>query len=105
MSDWRQEHADAAELAAQHSIVDKVLDEFATNMGFSRVGLPEMGLRKIVSAVAQVVRARDLGFDPDLLRLRPDEANEALLARARACVAAGVPTTRIDPDGTVTRLD
>lgn len=87
--DWKQQHANASEEAARHELVEHVLSQFADNMGFRREGLPEYGLMEIVSAVAQVVRARTLGFDPDLLRLTAEEGNAYVLAMARIAVASG----------------
>jgi len=102
--DWKRDHANASEEAAKHGLVDDVLSEFADNMGFRRDGLPEYGLQKIVMTVAQVVRARTLGFDPELLRLTADEARAQSLAKARIAVAAGKPVLRIEGDD-VTMLD
>lgn len=102
--DWKREHATASEVAAEHDLVEAVLSEFADNMAFRREGLPEYGLKKIVSTVAQVVRARTLGFDPDLLRLTADEADAQMLQKARMAVALGKPVLRVDSEG-VTRLD
>lgn len=104
-TNWKRQHAIDSERAAEHPLIEDALTEFARNMGFERKGLPEYGLLKIVATVAIVVRARTLGFDPELLRLTPEEANERLQAKARAMVAAGIPTLRVDRDGTTTRLD
>jgi hypothetical protein len=102
--DWKREHANQAEQALHHDLVQNALSEFADNMGFKREGLPEYGLTKIVSYAAQVARAHALGFDPDLLRLTDEEADAQALAKARIAVAAGKPVLRIDDHG-VTRLD
>lgn len=56
------------------------------------------GLHKVAMYAAQVARAQALGFDPDLLRATPEEANSALLERAAHLVFEGVPTFVIDPD-------
>lgn len=98
MGDWRQHHANEAEKACEHELVQNVLTEFARNMGFERDGLPEYGLTKIVATVAQVARAQALGFDPDLLRLSADEADAELLALARKAVECGKPTWVIRDD-------
>lgn len=103
--DWKRQHAIDSERAAEHPLIEDALTEFAGNLGFERKGLPEYGLRKIVATVAIVVRARTLGFDPDLLRLTPEEASEHMLAQARAMVAAAGPTLHVNPDGTTTRRD
>lgn len=102
--DWKKIHADEAEKVWRHKLVQDVLDEFAGNMGFKREGLPEYGLMKIVNYVAQCARADALGFDPELLRHTPEEAEAAILDRARRMVLAGKPVLRVDETGT-TRLD
>jgi len=91
MSDWKSAHANEAEGFADHKLVEDVLDEFAKNMGFKREGLPAYGLMKIVSYVAQVVLARARGFEPDLLSLTEDEANEVQLRLMRIFAEAGKP--------------
>jgi hypothetical protein len=90
-ADWKQAHANEAEQYAQHEMVESALSEFAMNMGFERKGLPEYGLLKIVSYVAQVVLAGARGFDPELLRMTPEEATEAQLRLMRAFQEAGKP--------------
>lgn len=89
--DWRRHHANEAEKALDVDIVQSVLDEFAGNMGFKRDGLPEYGLSKIVSYVAQVARAQALGFDPRLLVLSDEDADAQLLDMARRATEAGTP--------------
>jgi len=104
VSDWKQQHADAADAVFDAAMVRDVMEEFAANMGFQLDGLPGYGLHKVVSYAAQVARAQALGFDPELLRLSDDEADAATLAVARAMVAAGKPVLRLDESG-ITRLD
>jgi hypothetical protein len=104
--DWKQVHADASEEGVlDHPLVLRAMEEFADNMGFKLEGLPRYGLMKIASYVAQVARARALGFDPDLLLLTAEEADAQALEKARMAVAKGKPVLRIDADGTTTRLD
>ena len=85
------------ESASDYEMVQDALIEFAGNMGFKREGLPEYGLSKIVSYVAQVARAEALGFDPELLRVNAAEANAALLRVAEIAAKAGKPVWSIDP--------
>jgi len=96
MSDWKQHHADEAEKALDNEMVQNVLTEFAGNMGFERDGLPEFGLMKIVSYVAQVARAEALGFDPYLLRMTDEEADEQGLKLAKIAAEAGKPVWVIE---------
>ena len=98
MDDWKQQHANDAELAAEHPMVERVMHEFARNMGFELEGLPRFGMMKVASIVAQVARAQALGFDPELLRLTPQEANSVMMDVAARAVVSGVPVTVIDPD-------
>lgn len=99
MTDWKRHHTDEAEKAWENEMVQNCLTEFAGNMGFKREGLPEYGLSKIVSYVSQVARAEALGFDPMLLRLSPQEADESLLRLAEIAAETGKPVWVIDaPD-------
>jgi hypothetical protein len=91
VADWKRTHANEAEKAWENEMVQNVLTEFAGNMGFKREGLPEYGLSKIVSYVAQVARAEALGFDPMLLRLTPQEADQSLLRLAEIAAETGKP--------------
>lgn len=103
-SDLRREIADEAEKVWDAKLVQEVLTEFAGNMGFERKGLPEYGLMKIVNYVASVAHAQARGLDPEVLRMSPEEAEAAILKRARAMVAASKPVLRVDDHG-VTRMD
>ena len=67
MNDWKQAHADAADEAVDHQLVQDAMAEFARNMGFDLDGLPAYGLHKVAAYAAQVARAQALGFDPELL--------------------------------------
>ncbi len=96
MADWKQHHANEAEKVLESEMVQNVLTEFAKNMGFKRTGLPEYGLVKIVSYVAQVARAQALGFDPYLLRMSDEEADEQGLMMARVAAEAGQPVWVIE---------
>lgn len=102
--DWKRHHANESEKVLEVEVVARVMQEFADNMGFDLNGLPGYGLCKIVSYAAQVARAQALGFDPALLLMDEGEANEQLLAVARAAVAAGKPTWTIRGDD-VQRID
>lgn len=95
-SDWKQKHADEASRVLEHDIVKRVMAELAGNLGVELDGLPAYGIAKVATTAAQVARAQALGFDPDLLRLTPDEANSAMLERAAEAVLQGVPTYLID---------
>lgn len=103
-SEVRREIADEAAKAWDTKLVQDALTEFAGNLRFERKGLPEYGLMKIVNYVATVAHAQARGIDPELLRLSPEEAEAALLERARAMVAAGKPVLKLDDDG-ATRPD
>lgn len=98
MSDWKQHHADEAEKAWENEMVQNALTEFAGNMGFKREGLPEFGLSKIVSYVAQVARAEALGFDPYLLRMSDAEIDASMLRLAEIAAKAGKPVWAIGED-------
>lgn len=102
--DWKTVHANESCKALEHDLVTGVMEEYADNMGFKLEGLAKYGLTKVAMYAAQVARAQALGFDPDLLRMSDEEADQVMLARARMMVAAGKPVFRIDDDG-VTRLD
>lgn len=97
-NDWKTEHANRATDAVQHPLVQQAITECADNMRIDLEGLPAYGLNKIALYAAQVARAQALGFDPDLLRLTPSEANSELMRRAAEAVYRGVPTTVIDPE-------
>lgn len=101
--DWKTAHANESCKALDHDLVSGVIDEQMGNIG-SDSALVRYGLTKIAMYAAQVARAQALGFNPDLLRLSSEEANEEQLKLARAAVAAGKPVLRID-EGGVTRLD
>lgn len=92
-TDWKNYHANEATKFAEHPLVESVLTEFADNMNFERRGLPEYGLLKIVNYVAQVVLARARGFDPELLRMTPEEATESQLRQMARFIEAGKPVT------------
>lgn len=96
MSDWKREHANEAERFADHRFVDEVLTEFASNMGFARKGLPEYGLQKIVSYVAQTVLARARGFEPERLTMSEDEYMSFARQRVDSLLAAEIPVVLTD---------
>lgn len=99
MSDWKQHHANEADNAVFHPLVQQALEEFADNMGFALEGLPKIGLLKIAAYSAMVARAQALGFDPELLRLTPEEADSAILLRAAEATLRGVPVYMLDGAG------
>lgn len=94
-ADWKQVHADASDDAVNHPIVQAAIAELMDNLGLES-GLVNYGMSKIASYAAQVARAQAQGFDPELLRLTPDEANSALLHLAAEAVLRGVPTYIVD---------
>ncbi len=102
--DWKQVHADKADEAVAHALVQGVIQEQLENLGREDSALSRYGLAKIATYAAQVARAQALGFDPELLRLSPDEADAEGLARARLAVELGKPTWLIDEKG-LSRLD
>lgn len=96
MSDWKQHHADEAEKALREGLVLRAVDEFVDNMKSNygvdlSEGLPSYGLTKVMSYVAQAARAQTLGFNPELLRLSEDEADEAMLRLAQIAAESGKP--------------
>lgn len=95
MSDWKNHHRKEAEKVLESSLVTEVMEEFAGNMGFKLEGLPGYGMKKIVSYVAQVARAQALGFDPNLLRLSDEEADEQILRVAKIASERGIPVWAI----------
>jgi hypothetical protein len=102
--DWKQHHADTAEKALEHPLAAGYRDEFVDNMRRNfgvdlGDGLPAAGLAKVCSAVAQVARAEALGFDPELLRLSPEEADRVLLQRAVIAARTGKPVWAIEAPG------
>ena len=96
MGDWKQHHANEAQKVLESELVRGVMEEFASNMRFKLEGLPEYGLKKVVCYAAQVARAQALGFDPELLRLTDEEADEVMLRVAEAAALAGKPVWLID---------
>lgn len=92
---WKGDFADKATEALNHELVTTVKSEFVFNMeplADLSQGLPAYGLEKVMRTVAIVSAAYALGIDPDSLRLTKEEADEAVIAKARAFVQAGVPT-------------
>lgn len=100
-ADWKQAHAEASAAADEHPIVQQVIDNLVENLtnNFGPVAgnqLVRASIQKVAHVGAQVARAQCLGFDPDLLRLTPDEANSALMRQAAEMVFRGVPTQIVD---------
>lgn len=91
MSDWKQIHANEAEKALTHDLVRDVITEQLGNLGKSDDALVRYGLSKIAMYAASVARAQAFGFDPDLLRLSTEEADEEALRMARLATEAGKP--------------
>lgn len=97
--DWKNHHANESGKAWTHPMVERVMQEYADNMGFdAKVGLPAYGMMKVAMYAAQVARAQALGFDPELLRLSSDEANSAQLDLAAEAVMRGVPVFMVEID-------
>lgn len=96
MTDWKRHHANESEKALEHDLVSYAMDELAGNLGVKGEALPEYGIRKVASHAAQVARAQALGFDPELLRLSNDEADEQVLKLARMAAEAGKPVWLIE---------
>ena len=94
--DWKQHHANEADKVIDHPLVQQVMAEFANNMGFDLSGLPKYGLAKVAHYAAMVSRAQALGFDPELLRLTPNEATSEQLRLAAEATLLGVPVHMID---------
>jgi hypothetical protein len=95
MSDWKQQHANDAEKALDYDLVKDVIAEQMGNLGTDDK-LVRYGLTKIAMYSASVARAQALGFDPDLLRLSAEEANDEQLKLAIAAVKSGKPVWVID---------
>lgn len=98
MSDWKRQHADEAEKALRHPIVQRVMEEFADNMGFELDGLPRYGLMKVAGYAAQVARAQALGIDPESLRTTAEEHNEHMLDLAALFQEQCKPVVAIRPE-------
>ena len=97
--DWKNTHANKANEAVEHPLVEGIMAELRDNLGVTDTGLPAYGIRKVALYAAQVARAQALGFDPELLRLTPDEANSAQLQLAAEATLLGIPVHMIDPSG------
>ena len=86
--DWKQQHANDSEKALRHELVESAIKELMVNLKTDSA-LVEYGIVKVASYVAQVARAQALGFDPDLLILNDDEAEEQMLKFAKRAVELG----------------
>lgn len=103
MEGWKKKHANDSEEALEHPLVQRVVEEFETNVRNNphvaheagEPGLFRFGLTKVMGVVAQVARAQALGFDPDLLRLSPEQADQHMLKMAAAAVEMGRPVVLI----------
>lgn len=102
-ADWKQEHANASDKALTHEMVTGVIDELMDNIR-SNYGdraasaLTRYGISKVAMYAAQVARAQALGFDPNLLRMTPEEANSDQLRIAAEAALAGVPVSMLPAD-------
>ncbi|WP_454295046.1 hypothetical protein [Salana multivorans] len=96
MDGWKQEHAEAANVAVEHPLVAAAIEEYLGNLGIKDSGLPAYGIRKVAVYAAQVARAQALGIDPERLRLTSEEARSELLHFAAHSVLDGVPTYFIE---------
>lgn len=99
MTDWKRDHANAAEHALDHPVVRDVMDEYLGNMQARGSALARYGLVKCMSYVAQVARAEALGIDPDTLRTTPEEAAGHMSALADAARRAGKPVIVVASEG------
>lgn len=91
MADWKQAHANAAEHALQHPLVQDVMQEFLHNIGRPNGALERYGLTKVASYAAQVARAEALGIDPETLRMDDAEIAEHQRMLIDAAYRAGKP--------------
>ena len=98
MSDWKNAHANEANRAIEHELVEDVIAELLDNLGIADGGLPAYGIRKVARYAAMVARAQALGFDPNLLRLSNSEATSEQLRIAAEAVRLGIPTHMIEAD-------
>lgn len=96
MNEWKNTHANQAQTAVSHALVEGVIEEFMDNIGIADQGLPSYGVRKVAHYAAMVARAQALGFDPDLLRLSNSEATSLQLELAAQAVSSGVPTHMLE---------
>ena len=97
-SDWKSLHANEADRAVGHELVEGVVAELLDNLGIADGGLPAYGIRKVAHYAAMVARAQALGFDPNLLRLSSKEATSEQLRVAAEAVRLGIPTHLIGGD-------
>lgn len=98
MTDWKNDHANAASASIKHELVEGVIEEFMDNIGLADTGLPAYGIRKVAHYAAMVARADALGFDPNLLKMTNSEATSHQLELAARAVALGIPTHLIEGD-------
>ena len=103
MTDWKQKHANESDKTLAHEIVRGVIDELMGNLSMFGIknddALVRLGLNKVAMYAAQVSRAQALGFDPNTLRMTPDEANEALIRQAERIVLSGGDVIVIENPG------
>ena len=97
--DWKNAHANTANEAVDHPLVEGVMAELRDNLGVSDSGLPAYGIRKVARYAAQVARAQALGFDPESLRMTPTEATSVQLRLAAEATLLGVPVHMIEARG------
>lgn len=90
-NDWKQEHADAAERAVYHPLVQDTIREFLRNIGRPDGRLERYGLLRVAAAAAQVARAEALGIDPEALRMTDAEVGEHMRMVIDAAYRAGKP--------------
>jgi len=65
----KQEFSNEAEKALDDPLVQRVMEEYADNMGFRLTGLPRYGLVKVAFHAAVVARAQALGILALTLRI------------------------------------
>ena len=106
MSDWKKQHANDSEKAVFHDLTQRAIEEFLFNTVQNPMNHAEesdearyrMALNKVATHAAQVARAQALGFDPELLRLSPEEAGAHMWRMAAEAVGRGVPVYRIEAE-------
>ena len=102
--DWKQKHANDAEKALKHEMVERVMHEFADNLKHNpdvaaagwNSALFRYGIKKVGSYVAQVARAEALGIDPELLRATDEGISEHRRRLIEAAVGAGKPVIVVE---------
>jgi RecA/RadA recombinase len=104
MSNWKQDHANAAEHAFRHPLVETVIEEYLDNL-WHNFAVPKddafvrYGLKKCMGTMAQVARAEAINIDPDTLRLGATAISEHQLAIIEEAERSGVPVIVVVDEG------